>query len=198
MDNNDNYTKSFLKQISESINCIKSADIREIIDILVNVRTSKGRLFFVGVGGGAGNANHAVCDFRKLAKIETYSVSDNVSELTARVNDEGWDSSYSEWLKVSNLSDNDCVFVFSVGGGNLEKNVSTNIVQAIRYAKTKKTKIVGVVGKDGGYTAEVADAKIIVKVTDEMFTTPITETIQVLVWHLIITHPDILLGTMKW
>jgi len=172
--------------------------VDEMIDILISVREKKGRLFFVGVGGGAGNANHAVCDFRKLAGIESYSVSDNVSELTARVNDDGWDSCYSNWLRVSRLNGNDCIFVFSVGGGNKEKNVSVNLVQSLVLAQEVGAKIIGVVGRDGGYTAQSADACIVVPVVNDATITPHTEAVQVVIWHMMISNPRLLTGEMKW
>eukprot|EP00439_Symbiodinium_sp_Y106_P088921 s1_g1457.t1 len=169
-----------------------------MIKILSEVRSNAGRLFFVGVGGGAGNANHAVCDFRKLAGIESYSVSDNVSELTARVNDDGWDTSYANWLKVSRISSNDAVFVFSVGGGNREKNVSVNLVQALIVAEEAGAKIVGVVGRDGGYAAQVADACVVVPPINSSTVTPHTEAYQAVIWHLMVSHPALLTGEMKW
>jgi D-sedoheptulose 7-phosphate isomerase len=184
-----------LRRISDEID---QDQIEKMIELLCNARRDGGRLFFVGVGGGAGNANHAVCDFRKLAGIESYSVSDNVSELTARVNDNGWDSCYADWLKVSRLSKKDVVFVFSVGGGNKSLNVSVNLVQALLHAKDVGAKIIGIVGRDGGFTAKVADACVVVPPVNGDTITPHTESYQVIIWHLMISHPALLVGEMKW
>ncbi|GAI36708.1 unnamed protein product, partial [marine sediment metagenome] len=161
-------------------------------------RDRKGRLFFIGVGGGAGNSTHAVSDFRKIAGIETYAPTDNVSELTARVNDDGWRTVFVNWLKVSNLNGNDGVFVFSVGGGNEEKNISPNIVDALKYAKSVGAKIFGIVGRDGGYTAKVADAFTIIPTVSSDTVTPHTESFQAVIWHLIVSHPKIKVAEMKW
>lgn len=188
----------YLSDLSNIVGHIDPLQVDAMIDVLINVRAKKGRLFFVGVGGGAGNANHAVCDFRKLAGIESYSVSDNVSELTARVNDDGWDSCYANWLKVSRIGENDCVFVFSVGGGNKEKNVSVNLVQSLMLAQEVGAKIIGVVGRDGGYTAESADACVVVPIVNNDTITPHTEAMQVVIWHMMISHPKLLTGEMKW
>ena len=166
--------------------------------LLVKARDKGGRLFFIGVGGGAGNASHAVCDFRKIAQIEAYAPSDNVSELTARINDDGWDSSYVNWLKGCRLNEKDVVFVFSVGGGDVSKNVSTNLVRVLQYAKEIGTPICGVVGRDGGYTAQVADECVVVPVVNPMTVTPHTESFQALVWHLLVSHPDLKSSEMKW
>ena len=155
-------------------------------------------MFFVGVGGGAGNASHAVNDFRKIAGIESYAPTDNISELTARINDDGWDSSFVKWLKGSRLRDSDGVFVFSVGGGNLEKNISPNIVKALQFAKEVGAKVFGIVGRDGGYTAKVADACVVIPTISPETVTPHTEAFQGVVWHLIVSHPDIQKYEMKW
>ena len=154
--------------------------------------------FFIGAGGSAANASHAVNDFRKFCNIESYCITDNISELTARTNDEGWDSTFSGWLKVSKLNSKDLIFVFSVGGGNIEKNVSPNIVEAISLAKSVKSKIVGVVGRDGGYTKSNADACILIPTENPKHVTPMTESLHVLMWHLIITHPKIAVNKTKW
>ncbi|MBA3657134.1 MAG: SIS domain-containing protein [Gemmatimonadaceae bacterium] len=172
--------------------------IEQMADMLLDLRARKGRLFLVGVGGGAGHAGHAVNDFRKIAGIESYSPSDNVSELTARTNDEGWDTTYAAWLKVSNLSGNDMVFVFSVGGGDLQKNISANLVRAVQYAKEVGAKVVGVVGRDGGYTATVADACVIVPTVNKDAVTPHTESLQAVVWHLLVSDPRLQLAPNKW
>ena len=152
----------------------------------------------LGVGGGAGNASHAVNDFRKIAGIESYAPTDNVSELTARINDDGWDSAFVNWLRGSRLSSNDCVFIYSVGGGDIEKNISNNLVQALKYAKEADAKIIGIVGRDGGYTAKVADAAVIIPVVNPDTITPHTEAFQAVIWHLIVTHPLLKINEMKW
>ncbi|MFA4837327.1 MAG: SIS domain-containing protein [Dehalococcoidia bacterium] len=162
------------------------------------MRENKGRLFFLGVGGGAANASHAVNDFRKIAGIESYSPCDNVSELTARTNDDGWERVFVEWLKGSKLNKNDGVFVFSVGGGNAEKNISANLVRALEYAKTVGAKVLGIVGRDGGYTARVGDACVIVPTVNSATVTPHTEAFQGVIWHLIVSHPKVQVSEMKW
>tara|TARA_A100000164_G_scaffold252597_1_gene224990 strand:+ start:60 stop:659 length:600 start_codon:yes stop_codon:yes gene_type:complete len=192
------YITDFLNEAKNIIDSLDTVEIEKMIDILKQVRDDNGRLFFIGVGGGAGHASHAVNDFRKIACIESYTPTDNVSELTARINDDGWDNSYKNWLKVSKLNSKDCIFVFSVGGGNLDKNISVNIVNALSYAKENNSKIIGVVGKDGGYTFKVSDACILVKSFDNNTITPQVETFQALIWHLIVSHPKLLQNEMKW
>ena len=162
------------------------------------MREQGGRLFFVGVGGGAGNAGHAVNDFRKIAGIESYAPTDNASELTARINDDGWGSSVARWLEGSRLRAGDVVFVFSVGGGDLEKNISANIVQALQLAQRVGARIVGIVGRDGGYTAKVADAAVVIPTVSADTVTPHTEAFQAVVWHLIVSHPALKRHEMKW
>jgi D-sedoheptulose 7-phosphate isomerase len=169
-----------------------------MIRLLIKVREDAGRLFILGVGGGAGNAAHAVNDFRKICGIESYTPTDNVSELTARVNDDGWDTSFVNWLKGSRLRKNDGVFVFSVGGGNSEKNISMNLVKALEYAKEVNAKVFGIVGRDGGYTAKVADACVIIPTVNPETVTPHTESFQAVVWHLLVSHPDMKISEMKW
>lgn len=192
------YITDFLNEAKNIIDSLDTVEIEKMINILKQVRDDNGRLFFIGVGGGAGHASHAVNDFRKIAGIESYTPSDNVSELTARINDDGWDTSYKNWLKVSKLKSKDCIFVFSVGGGNLDKNISVNIVNALSYAKENNSKIIGVVGKDGGYTLKVSDACILVKSFDNKTITPQVESFQALIWHLIVSHPKLLQNEMKW
>ena len=165
---------------------------------MIQTKEKNGRLFILGVGGGAGNASHAVNDFRKIAGIESYAPTDNISEITARVNDNGWDTVFVDWLKGSRLNANDCVFVFSVGGGNAEKNISANIVHALKYAKETGSKIIGIVGRDGGFTAKVADACVIVPTFNNDTVTPHTEAFQGVVWHLVISHPALKKYEMKW
>lgn len=192
------YINQYLDEAIKIIEQLDSTKIENMVALLVKVREDGGRLFFLGVGGGAGNASHAVNDFRKIAGIEAYAPTDNVSELTARTNDDGWESVFVKWLKVSKLSANDMVFVFSVGGGNLEKNISANIVKALEYARSTGAKICGIVGRDGGYTAKVADACVIIPVLNKDTVTPHTESFQALVWHLLVSHPELSINEMKW
>ena len=189
---------TYLDDVVEICRQLDQSAIEAVLQLLVSVRSSGGRIFFLGVGGGAGHASHAVCDFRKIAGIESYSVTDNVSELTARINDDGWDSSYSNWLRGSRLSSKDLVFVFSVGGGDSERNVSTNLVSALRHAREVGARICGVVGRNGGYTAKVADACILVPVKDRSAVTPHTESFQAMLWHLLVSHPALKRAEMKW
>jgi D-sedoheptulose 7-phosphate isomerase len=192
------YINSFLKEAHKIIDDFDDIEIRKIVDILAELRSKKGRLFFLGVGGGAGHASHAVNDFRKIAGIESYTPTDNVSELTARINDDGWDTSFVNWLSGSNLNSKDCLFVFSVGGGNEKKNISVNIVNSLKLGKKVGSKIVGVVGRDGGYTAKVSDAAIVVSSFNAETVTPQTEAFQAFIWHLIVSHPKIQINEMKW
>lgn len=192
------FIQTYLSQVS----CIaQSIDLNAVdlaIAILKKVREEGGRLFFIGSGGGAGHASHATCDFRKLGGFEAYCPSDNISELTARINDDGWESSLSNYLKVCKLNAKDCLFIFSVGGGSEEKNISMNLVSAIKTAKAVGAKVVGIVGKDGGYTAEQADACILIPTVDPAAITPHTEGMQAVLWHLLISHPDLQINPTKW
>jgi D-sedoheptulose 7-phosphate isomerase len=165
---------------------------------LVALRSRGGRLFILGVGGSAGNAGHAVNDFRKLCGIETYAPTDNVSELTARTNDEGWETVFVEWLKVSRLTTNDAVLVFSVGGGNLERNISPNLVSAVQHAKQVGAKVLGVVGKENGYTAQVGDVVVVVPIVRDDMITPYSEAFQAVVWHCLVSHPALQAKPTKW
>ena len=192
------YSKKHLSETIEIINKIDSEKIENIVKIIEEVKNKKGRIFFLGVGGSAANCSHAVNDFRKIAGIEAYTPTDNVAELTARTNDEGWNSVFVEWLKVSKLNRNDLIFVFSVGGGNIEKKVSVNLVESLKYAKSINCSIVGVVGKDGGYTASVANSCVVIPTVNEKSITPHTEAFQAVVWHLIVTHPKLKSKEMKW
>jgi D-sedoheptulose 7-phosphate isomerase len=192
------YTTHYLEEVVTIARAIDREQVEAIIALLVDVRRTGGRLFFLGVGGGAGNATHAVNDFRKICGIEAYAPTDNVSELTARVNDEGWESVFVTWLRVSRLAAQDVVFVFSVGGGNVEKNISANIVAALKYAKERGAKIVGVVGRDGGYTKQVADACVVVPTVNLETVTPHTEAFQAVIWHLIVSHPALKQHEMRW
>lgn len=192
------YTDAYLAQAVDIIGRVDRTQIDCMVQILAKARAEGGRLFFLGVGGSAGNCSHAVNDFRKIAAIEAYAPTDNVSELTARINDDGWDTVFANWLLGSRLADKDVVFVFSVGGGNLEKNVSPNLVHALKLAKQVGAKIIGVVGRDGGYTAQVANACVVIPVVDAATMTPHTEAFHAVIWHLIVTHPDLKANEMKW
>ena len=192
------YSKDFCLDSIKILQSINHAAIEDIVNYLVKIRDQNGRLFFIGVGGGAGHASHAVNDFRKIAGIESYTPTDNVSELTARVNDDGWDTSYVNWLKTSRINSNDGIFVFSVGGGSKEKNISKNIIIALEHSKEVGAKIFGVVGRDGGYTNQVADRCIIIPTVNSKTITPQTESFQALVWHCIVSHPSIAINEMKW
>ena len=192
------YIKKYLEQTSKIASMLDQNEINKAISILRTVRENKGRLFILGVGGSAGNSSHAVNDFRKIAGIESYTPTDNVSELTARVNDDGWNSVFKNWLRVSKLNSNDIVLVFSVGGGNLEKNISVNLVMAEKYAKEVGAKIIGIVSRDGGYTKEVADCCILIPVLSAETVTPHAEEFQAIVWHLLVSHPELQLNEMKW
>jgi D-sedoheptulose 7-phosphate isomerase len=188
----------YFEEAALIIQKLDRAAIHAMIEILDKVRAEKGRLFILGVGGGAGHASHAVNDFRKLAAIEAYTPTDNVSELTARVNDDGWHTVFANWLLGSNLAAKDAVLVFSVGGGNAEKNVSVNLVEALKLAKSVGAKILGVVGRDGGYTAQVADACVVIPVVNADNVTPHTEAFQAVVWHAIVSHPKFQANKGKW
>src|SRR6201996_9281815 len=191
------HTQSYFREVQEVARGIDLQQVDRMVDILAEVR-SKGRLFILGVGGSAGNAGHAVNAFRKLCGIEAYAPTDNVSELTARVNDDGWPTSFANWLKGSRIRADDVVMVFSVGGGNAEKNISANIVEALKLAKSVDAKVIGVVGRDGGYTKQVADACVVVPTVNPNNVTPHTEAFHAVVWHGMVTHPKLLVNEMKW
>jgi D-sedoheptulose 7-phosphate isomerase len=193
-----NFTRQFLNETVKILNAVSDDDVEAVVQVISSTRGRGGRLFFCGSGGGAGHASHASCDFRKLAGIESYSVTDNVSELTARINDDGWETSYSEWLRSSRLADRDCLFVFSVGGGDEERGVSTNLVEAMRLAKRVGASLVGVVGREGGTLRELADASVLIPIEASIHVTPQTEGLQALVWHLIVTHPELARNAAKW
>ncbi len=192
------YTQQHLNEAVEIIQKIDVPAIEKIADLLATVKVEGGRIFFLGVGGSAGNCSHAVNDFRKIVGIESYAPTDNVSELTARTNDEGWASVFVEWLKISKLTSKDALFILSVGGGNLEKNISPNLVEALRLAKSVGAKVVGVVGRDGGYTAQVADACVIVPTVNSENITPHSEAFQAVIWHLLVSHPKLKANQTKW
>jgi D-sedoheptulose 7-phosphate isomerase len=192
------YTEKHLKETSQIIKKLDNKIIENIVSLLAEIKSRGGRIFFLGVGGSAGNCSHAVNDFRKIVGIECYAPTDNVSELTARTNDEGWSTIFSEWLKISKLSDNDLLFIFSVGGGNLKKNVSINLVEALKYGKRVGSKIVGIVGRDGGYTAKVSDACLIIPTVNQKTVTPHSEAFQSIIWHLLVSHPKLKSKQTKW
>jgi D-sedoheptulose 7-phosphate isomerase len=192
------FSNEFLQECSEVITKLNPEDIEAMADVLYATREANGRLFLIGSGGGAGHASHAVCDFRKLCNFEAYAPYDNVSELTARVNDEGWDVTIINWLKVSRFRKEDCVFVFSVGGGNDTKNISMNIVRVVQYAREIGAKIVGVVGKDGGFTKQMGDAVALIPTINQNHITPLTEGFQAVIWHLLVSHPKLQVNPTKW
>ena len=192
------YSKQHLNEALEIIKLLDTSSIESMVNILATTKKNGGRVFFLGVGGSAGNCSHAVNDFRKIVGIESYAPTDNVSELTARTNDEGWATIFVEWLKISRLNSKDALFILSVGGGNLEKNISPNLVEALKYGKEIGAKIVGVVGRDGGYTAKVADAVVIIPTVNPETVTPHSEAFQAVVWHLLVSHPTLKARGTKW
>lgn len=192
------FVEQYLEEVREVAARLDQAAIEAILDILADVRVKGGRVFFLGVGGSAGNASHAVNDFRKICGIEAYTPVDNVSELTARINDDGWETSFANWLKGSRLGANDAVWVFSVGGGDVERGVSINLVRAIEYAKSVGARVCGVVGRTGGYTAKIADACVIVPTVNPETITAHAEAFQAVVWHLLVSHPRLQMSPMKW
>jgi D-sedoheptulose 7-phosphate isomerase len=192
------YTQEHLAEAAQILQKLDVAAIEQLVERLAGVRHAGGRLFFLGVGGSAANCSHAVNDFRKIVGIECYTPTDNVAELTARINDEGWDSTFAEWLKVSRLNSSDAVFIFSVGGGDIEKGISGNLVAAADYAKACGASILGIVGRNGGHTARVADACVIVPTVNPHTVTPHTEAFQALIWHLLVSHPRLKSGSTKW
>jgi D-sedoheptulose 7-phosphate isomerase len=192
------YAEHYLQEASEIIRRLDTTAIESVASLLARVKADDGRLFFLGVGGSAANCSHAVNDFRKIAGVECYAPTDNVAELTARINDDGWESVFAEWLKVSKLSARDALFIMSVGGGNVERNISANLVCAIQLAKTVGAKVVGVVGRDGGFTARAADACVIVPTVNADTITPHSEAFQALIWHLLVSHPLLKKNQTKW
>lgn len=192
------HARRFLSEARQIIEVLDIAAIERMADHLERTRDRGGRLFILGVGGSAGNASHAVNDFRKLVGLEAYAPTDNVSELTARTNDEGWSTVFAAWLKVSHLRPDDLILVLSVGGGSLEKGVSPNLVRALEYARSVGTPILGIVGKDGGYTAKVADACVIVPTVNPAHVTPHSEAFQAVIWHLLVSHPRLQQNATKW
>jgi D-sedoheptulose 7-phosphate isomerase len=192
------YTEQYLTEASQILNQLDRDAVERMVDLLVTARERGGRLFVLGVGGGAGHASHAVCDFRKIGGMEAYTPSDNVSELTARINDDGWETAYANWLRGSHINAKDLVLVFSVGGGDAQRNISANLVRALQYAKQVGAGVCGVVGRDGGFTAQVADACVLIRVANPQTVTPHTEAFQALVWHLLVSHPRLKAADMKW
>jgi D-sedoheptulose 7-phosphate isomerase len=193
-----NHVENFFRESASICATINTAKIEMLANELAALRDRKGRLFIIGVGGSAGNCSHAVNDFRKLCGIEAYSPVDNVSELTARANDEGWETIFAGWLEVSRLNCDDAILVFSVGGGDVARNVSTNIVKAVDYAKTKGAKVFGVVGKDTGHTAKRGDAVVVVPMVNESHVTPLSEAFQAVIWHCLVSHPKLQVRKTKW
>lgn len=192
------YTRRYLEGVCGIASLVDGRMIDRMVELLCETRSRSGRLFFLGVGGGAGHASHAVNDFRKIAGMECYAPTDNVSELTARVNDDGWESCYANWLRCSKLREGDSVFVFSVGGGSIQERVSMNLVESLKLARRTGVTILGVVGRDGGYTAEVADACLVVPTLSDDMVTAHTESFQAVIWHLLVSHPRLKRNEMKW
>ena len=193
-----NFSESFLAEAAEITRRLDTQAIERIVEILADTRAQGGRLFILGVGGSAANASHAVNDFRKITGLEAYAPTDNVSELTARTNDEGWSTVFSAWLAVSHLRNSDTLLILSVGGGNVEKQVSPNLVAAVDYAKAMGARVTGIVGRDGGYTATVADACVIIPTVNTAHVTPHAEAFQAVVWHLLVSHPSLKAAATKW
>jgi D-sedoheptulose 7-phosphate isomerase len=192
------FTDRFLRDTVVVLDRIDRGQVESVVDLLAETRARAGRLFLCGSGGGAGHASHAACDFRQLCGIESYAVTDNVSELTARINDEGWETSYANWLRASRLREEDCVFVMSVGGGDPGRHISVNLVEVLELARDRRARITGIAGRDGGALARFADACILIPTADPGFVTPQTEGLQAVVWHLIVSHPKLAASTAKW
>ncbi len=192
------YSRQHLDEATQITSAISAETVESIVQLLKEVKRNRGRIFFLGVGGSAANASHAVNDFRKLAGIESYAPTDNVAELTARTNDEGWPTVFAEWLKVSNLNSTDCLFILSVGGGDKEQGVSVNLCEAIDYGKSVGAKITGIVGRDGGYTAQMAEVCVIIPTVNPATVTPHSESCQAVIWHLMVSHPDLKVNPTKW
>ncbi len=194
----EQYVEAYLQEAAQICQTIARPAIVKLVEELISLRDGGGRLFILGVGGSAANASHAVNDFRKIVGIESYAPTDNVAELTARINDDGWDSSYASWLRASRISAKDALLVFSVGGGNEEKRISVNLIEAIRMGRRVGAKVLGIVGRDGGYTAAVADACVVIPTVNEHNVTPHAEAFQTVVWHLLVSHPALRAHEMKW
>jgi D-sedoheptulose 7-phosphate isomerase len=192
------HVEKYLQMASRIIDKVDRSQVTQMIEVLIEIKKKHGRIFFLGVGGSAANASHAVNDFRKICGFEAYTPVDNVSELTARTNDNGWETVFVNWLRQSKLRSEDAIFVFSVGGGDLDKNVSPNIVRAVQYAKEVKARVLGIVGRNGGYTALHADACVVIPPLDHETITPHTEAFQAVIWHLLVSHPELKQNEMKW
>ena len=192
------FISNYLNEVSKIASSIDHAEVASVANELMHIKKNNGRVFFIGVGGSAGNASHAVCDLRKITEIECYAPSDNISELTARVNDEGWDTVFSAWLRISNLGSKDAIFVLSVGGGSLEKNISPGLVTAIEFGKQRDAKILGIIGKEEGYTRKVADASILIPTINKDHITPHSESFQTVLWHLFASLPELKVNATKW
>ena len=195
---NTDHVKEYFRQVQDLARAIDTQQVEALAMALANLRKNGGRLFLLGVGGSAANCSHAVNDFRKLCGIESYAPTDNVAELTARINDDGWDGALAEWLKVSRLQANDALFIMSVGGGNQERQVSVNLIQAIDLARERGSKVFGIVGRDGGYTKRMGDVVVLVPTVDEQLVTPHTEAFQAIVWHCLVSHPIVQIRATKW
>jgi D-sedoheptulose 7-phosphate isomerase len=193
-----NHIENYFDQVGTLSDLIDKKQIEQMIKTLIKIRKRKGRVFFLGVGGSAGNCSHAVNDFRKICEIESYTPTDNVSELTARINDDGWESSLKNWLKVSNLNSKDAIFIMSVGGGNIKKKVSVNIIKAIEFSKKIKANVLGIVGRDGGYTKKFGNLVILIPTIDKKLVTPYCESFQSVIWHCLVSHPLLQVKKMKW
>ena len=198
MKNKINHVKKYFSQVETIARIINKKEINILVKEILRVKKNSGRIFFLGVGGSAGNCSHAVNDFRKICEIECYTPTDNVSELTARINDDGWESVFANWLKISNLNSRDAIFIMSVGGGNLKKNVSVNLINAIKFSKKKSAKVLGIVGRDGGYTKKVGDYVILIPTIDKKLVTPHCESFHSIVWHCLVSHPLLQIRKMKW
>jgi len=192
------YTQEHLRETVDILGRLDAGAIEGMVRLLAQLKAGAGRIFFLGVGGSAGNCSHAVNDFRKLLGIECYAPTDNVSELTARINDDGWESAFTEWLKVSRLSAKDAIFVLSVGGGDAQRKISANLVAAVDYAKKTGAKILGILGRDGGHTARLADASVIIPTVNPQSVTPHAEALQAVIWHLLVSHPLLKPKEAKW
>jgi len=193
-----NYTQQHLQETAAIVQQLDVAAIERMVTLLAQIKADAGRIFFLGVGGSAGNCSHAVNDFRKLLGIECYTPTDNVAELTARINDDGWEGAFVEWLKVSRLTGRDAVFVLSVGGGSTEKNISRNLVAAVDHARKSGARVLGILGRDGGHTAQHADASVIIPTVNPRSVTPHCEALQAVVWHLLVSHPRLTPREAKW
>ena len=193
-----NHIQNYFNQTRNTIKKIDFKKIEKLVISISHIKENKGRIFFLGVGGSAGNCSHAVNDFRKLCDIECYGPTDNVSELTARINDDGWDTSILNWLKISKINEKDAIFIFSVGGGNKKANVSVNLIKAIDFAIERKTMVLGIVGKKNGYTYLKGDTVIYIPQTDKRLITPLSESFQSIIWHCLVSHPKLQIRLTKW